>query len=221
MSQGVVTKLAIIGTGRLGAALAARCAKAGYDVILGSRDGAKASRIAAELSEQFNIHCLGGASNIDAANQAALVILTVPHAAQRELLESLRPALKGKVVVTAVNALNPEDIRRVKLPAISAAVEAQELLGDEVKVVAAFQTVMHRILLDLDTPAESEAFVAGNDADAKRQVMRLAQAIGMRAWDIGPIENAAATETFASVILHLGAQHGTKFAGLRVTGIEG
>ncbi len=221
MSQDVVTKLAVIGTGKLGTALAARCAKAGYDVILGSRRAGKAGQVAAELNKQFNIDHLRGTSNSDAANQADLVILAVPYAAQREMLESLRPALKGKVLLTTVNALNPDNVRRVNLPAISAAVEAQEMLGDEVKVVAAFQTMMYRILLDLDAPSESDAFIAGNDADAKRQVMRLAQAIGLRAWDIGPIENAAATETFASVIVHLGAQHGTKIAGLRMTGIKG
>jgi len=119
-----------------------------------------------------------------------------------------------------VNALNAQNVRQVRLPAISSAAEAQAQLGDDTRVVAAFQTVMSRILRDLDTPIESEALVAGNDADAKRQVMLLAEAIGMRAWDIGPIENAAAAETMAAVVMHLGAQHNSKIAGLRVTGIS-
>jgi len=219
MQQETIAKVAVIGAGKLGSALAARCAKAGYDVIVGSRDAAKASQIAATLNAQVGTDHIRGASNADAVSQTDLAILSVPYAAQREILESLRPALIGKALITTVNALNPVDMRRVKLPAISAAVEAQQLLGNDVKVVAAFQTVMYRILLDPDRSIESHVFVAGNDAEAKQQVILLAQSIGMKAWDIGPIENAAATETFAAVVIHLGAQHGSRLAGLRMTGI--
>jgi len=219
MPQDTLPKLAVIGAGKLGSALAARCAKAGYAVIIGSRDATKAGRIAADLNARVGADHISGAAYAEAASQADLVVLAVPYAAQREVLESLRPALTGKVLVTTVNALNSEDVQRGRLPSVSAAVEAQRLLGDDAIVVAAFQTVMYRILLESDRPIESDVFVAGDDADAKRRVLLLAQSIGMRAWDIGPIENAKATEIIAAVIIHLGAQHGSKRTGLRVTGI--
>jgi hypothetical protein len=219
MPQDTLTRIAIIGAGKLGAGLAARCAKAGYDVIVGSRDAAKAARIAADLNQALGGDHIRGAANVEAASQADIVVLATPYSAQRETLDALRPALRHKILLTVVNALNPENIRQVKLPAISAAVEAQAQLGEDVKVVAAFQTLMYRVLSEFDAPIECDTFVAGNDAGAKRQVARLAQAIGMWAWDIGPIENAVAAETFAAVIMHLGAQHGSKTAGLRVTGI--
>ena len=220
MPQDTVTRIAVIGAGRLGAALAARCAKAGYDVIIGSRDVERAARIAAELNDAIGSQHIRSAANVDAAGQADIVVLATPYPAQRDTLEALRPALRGKILLTAVNALNAQNVRQVRLPAVSSAAEAQAQLGDDTRVVAAFQTVMSRILRDLDTPIESEALVAGNDADAKRQVMLLAEAIGLRAWDIGPIENAAAAETMAAVVMHLGAQHNSKIAGLRVTGIS-
>ncbi len=219
MPQDTIAKLAVIGAGKLGSALAARCAKAGYAVIIGSRDATKAGQIAADLNVRVGADHISGAANADAASQADLAILSVPYAAQREVLESLRPALAGKILVTAVNALNPEDVQRGRLPSVSAAVEAQQLLGDDAKVVAAFQTVMYRSLLELARPIESDVFVAGDDADAKRRVILLAQSIGMKAWDVGPIENAKATEIVAAVIIRLGAQHGSKLTGLRVTGI--
>lgn len=219
MSHDTIATLAVIGAGKLGSALAVRCAKAGYSVIIGSRDAAKADRIAAELNARSDAHPVRGAAHVDAVGQADLAVLSVPYAAQREVLESVRSVLKGKVLVTTVNALGPEDVRRGNLPIASAAVEAQQLLGDDVKVVAAFQTVMYRILLELDRPIESDVFVAGNDAGAKQQVIRLAGSIGMQAWDVGPIGHAAATEAIAAVVIRLGAQHGSKVSGLRVTGI--
>ena len=61
--------------------------------------------------------------------------------------------------------------------------------------------------------------VCGNDKDAKKVAIELAQAARMTAWDAGPIENALVVEGLTSVLIHLNIKHKVKASGIRVTGI--
>ena len=85
------------GTGNLGAALARRWAKAGRDVIIGSRTADKAREAADRLGGELGIH-IRAASNLEAAQAADIVVITVPFASQRGVLEDIRPALAGKTL---------------------------------------------------------------------------------------------------------------------------
>ena len=61
--------------------------------------------------------------------------------------------------------------------------------------------------------------VAGNDKEAKRQVIALAQAIGMTAFDAGPIENAVVAEALSSALININVRFKVKSAGIRITGL--
>jgi len=63
--------------------------------------------------------------------------------------------------------------------------------------------------------------VCGNDKDAKRQVIELAEAARVQAWDAGPIENAMVVEGMTSVLINLNIKHKVKASGIRITGIPG
>ena len=219
MSQ---VKIAVLGgTGKEGSGLALRWAAAGYDVTLGSRELEKAQRAAAELNTMLGQDLVRGMTNRDAAAQADVVVVTVPYAAHAATIESVKDVAQGKVLVDVTVPLDPQNVRRVKMPAAgSASVEAQQLLGEGVKVVAAFQNISAEHLRSLDHEIECDVLVCGNDKDAKKQVIELAQAARIQAWDAGPIENAMVVEGLTSVLINLNIKHKVKAAGIRITGVE-
>jgi NADPH-dependent F420 reductase len=214
-------KIAVLGgTGKEGSGLALRWAAAGHDVTLGSRELDKAGRVAAELNATLGQNSVRGMVNRDAAAQAEIVVMAVPYAAHTSTLESVRDVVQGKVFVDVTVPLDPGNVRRVKMPAAgSASVEAQQLLGETVRVVAAFQNISAEHLKSLEHEIECDVLVCGNDKDAKRQIIELAQAAHMQAWDAGPIENAQVVEGMTSVLINLNIKHKVKAAGIRITGI--
>jgi hypothetical protein len=214
-------KIAVLGgTGKEGSGLALRWAAAGYDVVIGSREAEKAERAATELNALLNKETVRGMANREAAAQADVVVLTVPYSAHAATLEAVKEAVQGKVLVDVTVPLDPQNVRRAKLPAAgSASVEAQQLLGDGVKVVAAFQNISAEHLRSREHEIECDVLVCGNDKDAKKLVIELAQAARITAWDAGPIENALVAEGLTSVLIHLNIRHKVKAAGIRITGV--
>jgi NADPH-dependent F420 reductase len=208
------------GTGKEGAGLAMRWALNGYRVIIGSRDAERGDSRAKELNEILNGDYLSGMSNVDAAREAGIVVLTVPYSAHRVTLESVRDQLSGKVLVD-VTVPAPPASSTVHLPeGQSAALEAQALLGDEVRVVAAFQNIGFKHLGDPEHAIDSDVLVCGDDAEAKGDVLRLVDAAGMRGIDAGPLVNAIAVESLTAVLISINKTYKAKGAGLRITGIS-
>ena len=208
------------GTGKEGSGLALRWAAAGHSVILGSREAEKARHAAAELNATLGHEVVQGMTNQAAAAQANVVVLAVPYAAHAVTLESIKEMVQGKVLIDVTVPLDPQNVRRAKLPAAgSAPAEAQQILGEGVKVVAAFQNISAEHLRALDHEIECDVLVCGNDKDAKKLAIELAQAARMTAWDAGPIENALVVEGLTSVLIHLNIKHKVKASGIRVTGI--
>lgn len=216
------TAIAVIGgTGKEGSGLSLRWARAGLDVIIGSRQLEKAQRVAGELNETLGQTLIRGLANRDAAQAGEVVVLSVPYAAHRAILEDIRPALTGKVLIDVTVPIDPKNPARVRLlEAGSAAVEAQQFLGDQVTVVAAFQNIAASHLQDLDHEIDSDVLVCGNDTVAKEQVIRLAAKAGMRALDAGPLINASAVEGMTSVLIALNKRYKSKNAGIRITGLN-
>jgi NADPH-dependent F420 reductase len=206
------------GTGKEGSGLALRWAKAGASVLIGSRDPAKAERVAAELNAQLGQNAIKGLGNREAAAQGDIVVLTVPYAAHLSTLAQVKDVLAGKVLVDVTVPLDPENVRRVKLPpAGSATQEAQQFLGESVRVVSAFQNVSESLLHDPLAPIECDVLVCGNDREAKRTAIRLAEMAGMRAFDGGPIENSVAAEALTPVLINLNIRYKVHGAGIRFT----
>ena len=213
--------LAILGgTGKEGPGLAMRWAKAGYKIIIGSRQLEKAQATASEINQKLGISTVSGLENADAARQAEISILTVVQSAHREALLSVRESLQGKILVDATARV---DFRDPKPPAPpSAARQAQELLGEGVRVVAAFQNVpAHALKKDLDKPLDADVLVCADDLPAAQAVMVLAQAAGMRAFYAGGLDNALVVEGLTALLISINAYYQVKTASLRVTGVEG
>ena len=218
MTDGLILTLAVLGgTGKEGPGLAYRWARAGYHVLIGSRTKEKAEAAAAVLNQRLGEDVVHGLTNEEAAQQCNIAVLTVPYSAQRATLESLRPALVGKVLVDVSVPLGAE-IGRVSMPpAGSASQEAQATLGADVQVVAAFQNISSVHLAD-DSPIACDVLVCGDSPAAREQVLQLVTAAGLIGWDAGPLQNAAVVEGLTSVLLGINKRYKIRGAGIRITG---
>jgi NADPH-dependent F420 reductase len=214
--------LAILGgTGKEGKGLAYRWAKAGYRVLIGSRTPQKAQATALELIEKLGEKAfIEGTSNFKAAQAADIVVLTVPYAAHRATLEEVRPVLQGKILIDVTVPLVPPKVTRVQMPpAGSAALEAREILGEEVQIASAFQNISYEHLMN-DAPIECDVLVTGTSKAARQETIRLVEAAGLTGWDAGPLENAMVAEGLTSVLIHINKQYGSTHAGIKITGVE-
>lgn len=218
--RSIVTVAVLGGTGKEGSVLAMRWALHGYRVIIGSRDADRANERAAELNDQLGGDYLLGMENSEAAQQAVLVVLTVPYSAHQDTLESVAPYLDGKILVDVTVPIMPPKVRTVYIPdGKAAALEARGLLGDGVRIVSAFQNVSHEKLTDPHAPVDCDILVTGDDDDAKQEVIRLVEAAGMRGIDAGPLDNAVAAESLTPVLLYINRKYKVTGAGIRITGI--
>ena len=219
------TRIAILGgTGALGTGLARRWAEAGYALIIGSRTQEKAEQAVNDLRStlaQRSIKSIDvtAADNISAAEQADIVVLTVPYEHHASTLASVKAAVQDKILIDVTVPLRPPKVGTVQLPELgSAAQEAQQLLGDNVKVVSAFQNVPAQHLQE-DRGIECDVLVSGNDKQAREQVVKLVEAAGMRGFSVGPIENSAAAEALTSVLIQINRQFKCH-AGILISGID-
>jgi NADPH-dependent F420 reductase len=213
--------ITIIGaTGDLGSGIAYKLAKAGYPVIIGSRSQEKAETSAAALSERAGV-AIRGMENAAAAVAGDIVFLTVPFGSHRMMMEVIKEGVQGKIFVDATVPLVPPRVTRVQLPEHGpAGKQAQEFLGEEVRVVSAFQNIAAAHLQDDDEhAADCDVLVTGNDPDARETVVQLAAAMGLRAWHAGVIDNATVAEALTSVLIFLNKRHKIGGAGIRITGI--
>ena len=208
------------GSGAEGGGLALRFAAAGYKVIIGSRDAAKAQEAANKIAQRLPQASVYGADNQSAAGQAGVVILTVPFGAQRSTLESVRTQLHGKILVDVTVPLVPPKASQVQLPEDhSAAIGAQKLLGEGVKVVSAFQNVSAHQLEHLGEPVDCDVLVCGDDKDAREMVVRMARDAGLVSWHGGVLANSVAAEALTSVLIFMNRRYKVPGTGIRITGL--
>lgn len=217
----MLTVAVLGGTGKEGKGLAYRWAKAGYQVLIGSRTSEKAVTAASEIVELLDgAGSVVGMTNPEAAQQANIVVLTVPYAAHRDTLENIKDALKGKLLIDVTVPLVPPKVSKVQMPpAGSAAQEAKEIVGEGVEVVAAFQNVSYEHLLG-EAEVECDVLVTGTSRDSRLEAIKLVEAAGLVGWDAGPIENSVVVEGLTSVLININKQYGSKHSGIKITGVS-
>jgi hypothetical protein len=215
--------LAVIGgTGAEGGGLALRWAAAGHRVIIGSRDSAKAAAAAGELRALLPAGSgrLEGAASGAAAKEAAVVVLTVPFAAQMTTALALKPVLGGKILVDVTVPLVPPKVSTVQLPAGGSCVaQVQKELGPGVRVVSAFQNVSAHKLKKLEQAIACDVLVCADDKEARERVIELATDAGLRGINAGPLANSAAAEALTSLLIWINRAYKVPDAGIAITGL--
>lgn len=218
-SESLLLTIAVLGgTGKEGKGLAYRWAKAGYKILIGSRSPERAVSAASEIMELLEgSSSLVGTSNHEAAELSDIVVVSVPYAAHRETLESVKDVLKGKILIDVTAPLVSPKNKVQMPPAGSAAQEAKEIVGEGVEVVAAFQTIPYEKLLK-DEEIDCDVLVTGTSKDARSEVLKLVEAAGLIGWDAGPIVNSVVAEGLASVLININRQYGSTHSGIKITG---
>jgi len=219
-SQNTETIAILGGTGDLGTGLAIRWSKAGHRIIIGSRTLEKAQNAVAALKAISPDTPADAMENGDAAQAGDIIVLTVPAEHQLSTLESVQAGLAGKILIDVTVPLVPPKVGTVQLPPEgSAGKRAQDLLGEEVMVVTAFQNIAAHLLQE-DVEIECDVLVAGNKKAARDKVIELASKAGMTAWHAGPIENSAAAEALTSILIQINRRHDISHSGLKIVGQE-
>ena len=210
-----MASIAVIGgTGHLGKGIARRLAKAGHQVTIGSRAAEKAEGIAAEMG--FGTK---GASNDDAAVGKDVVIVTVPYENQAATLGQIKDKVGSAIVVDTTVPLVPPKVMRVQLPAAgSAAAEAREHLGPDIRFVTAFHNVAAHIL-DTDAKVDCDVLVFSDDVEARNVVVGLVNDMDLRGLSGGALVNSAAAEAITSLLIYMNKTYKADGSGIRFTGL--
>lgn len=224
-----MSDVAVIGgTGHQGLGLALRWAAAGLDVMIGSRDEARARAAADEaratLSALRPDARLAGAENAVAAASAPIVVLCVPLTAHAETIRGIKGHLPDGTLLVDVTVplaapLGIRGGRLLGLPAGSAAEQAAELAPPASRVVAAFHLLAAEALQEVGQPVDCDAIVCG-EKSARERLRPLAEAIpGVRYVDGGPLYNAHLVEASAALVIGMNGRYKVRRAGLRITGL--
>jgi hypothetical protein len=206
------------GTGQLGPGLALRWALAGHHVIIGSRQAEKAQGVAGELNAELGKDLIEGRENAEAAQVADLCVLTVDQSAHLPALESVKRELQGKILVDTTARVSPPEWTPPAPPA--AARIAQDLLGSEVRVAAAFQTVPAVSLRkNFTEPLDSDVLVCADDPATAEIVMALARDAGLQSYFAGTLDKAIVVEGLTSILVSMNKYYKSRHGTLKVAGI--
>lgn len=214
------TTIAVIGgTGALGFGLTWRLARAGYPIVVGSRTAAKAKEAVCKI-EVANGPAPIGATNAEAAKLGEIIVVTVPWNSQTAILDEIKSHVGGKLLIDTTVPLVPPKVARVQLPPMgSAAMTAQNLLGDSVRVVSAFHNVAAQKLVKSD-PLDCDILVFGDEPKDRDVVVAIVNAIGLRGLHGGPLANSAAAEALTSVLIGINKKYASDGAGIHITNID-
>lgn len=209
------------GTGKEGKGLAYRWAKAGYEILIGSRQIEKAQLAATEVNNLVGGDSIivKGVENRQAAENGDIVVLTVPFSAHKTMIVEIASAIKNKILIDVTVPLVPPKVTKVQMPSAgSAAQEAKSLVDESTEIVSAFQNISYERLIH-DKDIDCDVLVCGSSKVARLTVLDLVVKAGMTGWDAGPIENSVVIEGLTSILIGLNKEFGSNSAGIKITGI--
>ena len=201
-------KIAIIGgTGPQGQGLALRFARAGIEVVVGSRDPTRAATTVAEVNAKLpkGSSNIVGLSNLDAIREAdEMVIFAVPWSAHNNTLHNIKAELSGKILIDIVVPLSENDPKKVDMPPEGSATEAaQAILGSDVPVIGALHNVSATTLNNLDWDINCDVLVCGNSLEARKKVIELIKKIDVKAYNVGDAQSARCVEALTPILIRL------------------
>lgn len=190
-----MTSISIIGSGKMGAAIAEVADRAGASIQIVKRSATSPS--AARPGFEYGV--LGDALTGD------LVVLAVPSVAYPSILEHYRDQLSERTVIDISNPIDFSTYDELSSPADSStAAELAKLLPEGSSVVKAFNVNLGDTLTSgTNGTTPTTVLFAGDYADAKVSVAALIEAAGMRAVDVGPLTRARELEAmgFLQIIM--------------------
>ena len=194
-------KLAIIGSGNVGSAVARAAKQTGHEVTVAAPEGTeKLEALGKELGIETTT------SNAEAVGESDVIVLAVPYGAIESVIDEIADHVGDKIVLDVTNPLKG-DLSGLQTDGTSGAETVQKRLP-QAKVVKAFNTVFASNQADPTVDGvQLDGFVAGDDADAKKHVMHLLEEVGFRPIDVGPLSTARYLEGMAFLNISLNAKN--------------
>lgn len=191
-------RVSIVGAGNMAGGIATRAVAGGHSVRIVARDTAKGTTLADEVRGR-----IAGAdvATAEGVADADVVVLAVPYASVKDVLETYGDALDGKTVVDISNPVDFSTFDALVVPADSSAAEEIAAVAPNARVVKAFNTTFASTLLGDE---KLDVFIAGDDEAARQQVSQLVSDGGLRPVDVGALRHSRALEGFQ--LLHMKAQ---------------
>lgn len=199
-------KIGIIGSGIVGQTLASGFLKSGYEIKVGTRDKSKLNEWVKKAGNKASV-----GSFQEAAKFADLIVFCVKGTAYEEAINMAgKNNFDNKIVIDVTNPLLFEE-KGVKLAVgypNSFGANIQKLLPKS-KVVKAFNTIPAHFMcnpkLEEGIP---DLFIAGNDKNAKKEVIKIAKSWGWASViDAGNIEQAYLLEALAMLLIDYGIKN--------------
>lgn len=191
-------KIAVIGTGNMGAGFARAFASSGVDVVIGHRDPAKAASLAAELGANVE-----GGGIAAAVKISDIVLLALPYESVASVLGEVGD-LTGKILIDISNPITA-DYKELLLGHTTSAAEEIQKAAPGAHVVKAFNTIFAGLLAPEARAGKTlQVFVAGDDADATAKVRELAETLSFEAVNAGPLSNSRFLEPIGEMNIHFG-----------------
>jgi 8-hydroxy-5-deazaflavin:NADPH oxidoreductase len=214
-------KIGIVGgTGDIGEGIAMRLAPQ-YDVIVGSRDEARAKdsctcSINALKGRGTSCRSFTGATNQEAVSCADVVILAIPFRNVIATLDGLK-CFEDKIVISPVNPMEKKDHFTFVPPEEgSAALMIRRLLPKEARICSAFNTIAANKWKALDEELTYSVPVCGDDEDAKKQVMAIVNSVSkLQAFDAGPLAASSMVEALTPLLLNIARYNKMRDVGIQ------
>lgn len=203
-------RIGILGTGPMTAALGARWTRAGHEVVIGSRDPARARRLSDRLGA-------AGGTDYRHAARSDVVVIGLRDTEVLQIVASLADALDGVIVIDLNNPIDP--------PGYESRYAGTVSLGERVadaapgaRVVKAFNTVYAERLSAgaLERSGTVQVLVASDDQTAKATVAGLVRQIDAEPVDVGPLRVSRHLEALAGFEVDLVERGFARVVGLRI-----
>jgi NADPH-dependent F420 reductase len=197
-------KIAILGTGGVGAALGMRWSVAGHTIIFGSRSP-DIEKVRLLVARCGSATCATAPQ--EAIRQADAILLAVPWTAARETIETLGD-WSGRLLIDCTNPLL-SDLSGIEVGHLTSAAEQIAQWAPGARVVKAFNTASVKVMLDPQFGAHrATMFYCGDHAAAKASVKQLIADVGFEPVDAGPLTSSRYLEPLAMLYIHLAYQQG-------------
>ncbi len=196
-------KIGVIGAGNVGGTLGSRWAQKGHQVVFGVNkpNDAKVKTVLAAAGPNAR-----AASVREAATASEVVVLAVPWSATQDALQKAG-SLAGKIIVDATNPieLGAEGLSKgLVLGHTTSAGEQVAAWSKGARIVKAFNTTGYLNMADPDYGGQKATMLlCGDDAEAKKVVLKLGEDLGFETLDAGPLKTARLLESFAMLWIHL------------------
>ncbi|SDB82834.1 hypothetical protein GA0111570_10453 [Raineyella antarctica] len=193
-----MSTVTVIGSGNVGTAVAGLMAKAGASLQIVDRDAEKAAGLAGQVK--------GTSATFGEPITGDVVVLALPFPALESIAVTYKDQLAGKVVVDVTNPVDFATFDSLVVPADSSAAAELASVLPGAKVLKAFNTTFAGVVASGALGANDVAvLVAGDDADAKKTLIDLVDAGGLRGVDAGSLKRAREMEAMAFLQMALAA----------------